>query len=347
MGRGERCCAVGGEEARWRARPAPHARSQVAFRPLPLPQPAKKAPQQAPGGGKAKPTAPTKKKKKKAQPQRGLLMDLPAASGPSGSEGSMQRQEQANAMSAGAADLSQRTPHQAAARAGGGGAQHQVPKSWWSSLLRPFPDSQPSPSMSSSSSPALLLGQRRRRARRSLLAWWWLAWWRHEEPSSSYTEVDAAQLGDGALGASASAQQLRAGASAGAAAALGRPGMRAQPLSSAAATFKQMQVCVCDFASVWTPRRGRSPTTGRIRCLAAQRQASQRHTHGCRDVLRLSTQQACPPGPAAQGSEHGTTRMCVEVAHLWLHTSAGRIQCLAALHVREPSTPNSTSSTGD
>ncbi len=38
-------------------------------------------------------------------------------------------------------------------------------------------------------------------------------------------------------------------------------------------------VCVWDFASVWTPRRGRSPTTGRIRCPAAQRQASQRHTH--------------------------------------------------------------------
>ncbi len=47
------------------------------------------------------------------------------------------------------------------------------------------------------------------------------------------------------------------------------------------------RVCVCGiFASgFWTPRRGRSPTTGRIRCLAAQRQASQRHTHGCRDAL--------------------------------------------------------------
>ncbi len=29
-----------------------------------------------------------------------------------------------------------------------------------------------------------------------------------------------------------------------------------------------LRVCVWDFASVWTPRRGRSPTTGRIRCLA-------------------------------------------------------------------------------
>ncbi len=28
-------------------------------------------------------------------------------------------------------------------------------------------------------------------------------------------------------------------------------------------------------ASVWAPRRGRSPATGRVRCLAAQRQASQ------------------------------------------------------------------------
>ncbi len=34
------------------------------------------------------------------------------------------------------------------------------------------------------------------------------------------------------------------------------------------------RVCVA-FASVWTPRRGRSPATGRIRCPAAQRQASQ------------------------------------------------------------------------
>ncbi len=34
-------------------------------------------------------------------------------------------------------------------------------------------------------------------------------------------------------------------------------------------------VCVWGgFASVWKPRRGRSPTTGRIRCLGAQRQAS-------------------------------------------------------------------------
>ncbi len=68
-------------------------------------------------------------------------------------------------------------------------------------------------------------------------------------------------------------------------------------------------VCVWDSASVWAPRRGRSPTTGHIRCLAAQRQASQRHTHGRRDTLRLSTQQSIPTSPAAQGSEHGTTRV--------------------------------------
>ncbi len=44
--------------------------------------------------------------------------------------------------------------------------------------------------------------------------------------------------------------------------------------------LRRLLSCVCvggmGFASVWTPRQGWSPATGRIRCLAAQRHASQR-----------------------------------------------------------------------
>ncbi len=41
--------------------------------------------------------------------------------------------------------------------------------------------------------------------------------------------------------------------------------------------FVSASVCasVSDFTSVWTPRQGRSPAPGRIRCLAARGQASQ------------------------------------------------------------------------
>ncbi len=51
-----------------------------------------------------------------------------------------------------------------------------------------------------------------------------------------------------------------------------------QPYDWCAGKAQSSVLCfarVGDFASVWTPRRGRSPTTGRFRCLAAQRQASQ------------------------------------------------------------------------
>ncbi len=69
-------------------------------------------------------------------------------------------------------------------------------------------------------------------------------------------------------------------------------------------------VCAWDFASVWTPRRGRSPASGRVRCLAAQRQASQKHTHRCRGVFpTVACACACAQGRVhVQESDRGAAR---------------------------------------
>ncbi len=57
---------------------------------------------------------------------------------------------------------------------------------------------------------------------------------------------------------------------------------------------------VLDSASTWTPRRGRSPATGRIRCLAAQRQAS----HVCvRQAWRGGPPSTCTCHEQGEASE--------------------------------------------
>ncbi len=101
-------------------------------------------------------------------------------------------------------------------------------------------------------------------------------------------------------------------------------------------------MCVCvgggGFCICFDTSAGRIPATGRIRCVAAQGQASQKHTHRCRDAVRLSTRLTCPTmcvgGPRVQEELKRVT-----AALLMSYVPGSRLACSQPLPTLTVSAP--------